>query len=237
MFPGIQQPIFPKEQISSLIPIVCATKPSPLVSRARKLARKYKWLISEIFRPNPLIFRAPSPCFLCTCMWIHGCKYLGTHVCGNQSRMVAAVLLPSTLLPWDRVPRWKGSPLVLPGCLVGHLALRSAWLYPSSNLGGFSNLEIWIWALTLAEWVFLLTQPSHQLSFFFMWYFYYKIILCSSWMLFSVLASAQLLCFSLPVGLFCFFAYFFSSTSPAHLLILIFTRISLVLMGCMFWRL
>lgn len=167
MFPGIQQPILPKEQISSLIPIVHATKPFPLVSRARKLARKYKWLISEIFRLDPLIFGALSPCFLCTCMWIHGCKYLGTHACGNQSRMVAAVLLPSTLLPWDRVPRWKGSPLDRPGCLVGHLALRSAWLYPSSNLGGFSNLEIWTWALTLAEWVFLLTQPPHQLSVFF----------------------------------------------------------------------
>lgn len=76
MLPGIQQPSFPQEQISSLIPITSDTKPSPPVSSARKLGRKYKASISVTFRLNTLILRAPLHVFS-----VHACDYMGTSIC------------------------------------------------------------------------------------------------------------------------------------------------------------
>lgn len=84
MFPGIQQPSFPKEQISSLIPITSDTKPSPPASSTGKLGRKYKGSISVTFRVNNT--QGPSPRVLCTCVWLHGCKHLCIHKNGDQSR-------------------------------------------------------------------------------------------------------------------------------------------------------
>lgn len=136
---------------------------------------------------------------------------------------MAGILLLPTLLPWGRVPHWTESPLGLPGCLVGQLALLSTCVYHSSNPGGYRYaLEIWTQILRLAEWVSLPTQPPHQLSVFLCAVFFYHrvlflsllhlllllLLLRSSWMLFSALASAQLLLFSIPVGLFYFFAFF-----------------------------
>lgn len=75
MLPAIQQPSFPKEQISSLIPITSEMKPSPPVLSARKLGRKYKGPISVTFRLSTLTLRASLHVFS-----VHACDYVGASI-------------------------------------------------------------------------------------------------------------------------------------------------------------
>lgn len=173
MLPAIQQPTFPKEQISSLIPIMRDTKPSPLVSSARKLGRKYKGSISVTFRLNTLILRAPLHVFS-----VHACDYMGASICafikmgikaGDGCYSVAPHLTslrqgPSLNRKYTgsaRMPGWPASsPIHLSTTppILGVIDVPWRFELRSSGLPSVCPYP--------------LTQPSHQLSVFFTCCFY-----------------------------------------------------------------
>lgn len=251
MFPGIQQPSFPKEQISSLIPITSDTKPSPLASSTGKLGRKYKGLISVTFRVNTLIPRVPLHVFS-----VHACDYMGASICafikmgikaGDGWYSVAPHLTSLRQGPSlnrkptvsARLPGWPArSPIDLCLPLLQSWGLQICLGDLNSDLQA-CGVSVFTHLAISPALCFLTCCFYHRVLFVSLLHLLLLLLLLrSSWMLFSALASAQLLLFSLPVGLFYFFA-FFSPLLPPQLTSYVwyFSGLHPFLMGYTFWRL
>lgn len=221
MFPGIQQPSFPKEQISSLIPITSDTKPSPPASSTGKLGRKYKGSISVTFRVNTLIPRAPLHVFS-----VHACDYMGASICafikmgikaGDGWYSVAPHLTSLRQGPSlnrkpnmsARLPGWPASsPIYLCLPLLQSWGLQICLGDLNSDLQA-CGVSVFTHSAISPALCFLPCCFYHRVLFVSLLHLLLLLLLLrSSWMLFSALASAQLLLFSLPVGLFYFFGFF-----------------------------